>query len=69
MTDTGLEPRADAGTGTAGGVTGGGVGGDADEVWAIAERARSCDGVAGLFGCLFGAVATYLPAGGSWVSP
>jgi hypothetical protein len=61
MTDTGLEPRPGAGTGTAGGVTGGGVGGGADEVWAIAERARSCQGVAGLSGGQFGTVATYLP--------
>ncbi|MFF4625775.1 hypothetical protein [Nonomuraea jabiensis] len=57
MTDTGLEPRPGAGTGTAGGITGG----DADEVWAIAERARSCQGVAGLSGGQFGTVATYLP--------
>ncbi|SEN72340.1 hypothetical protein [Nonomuraea pusilla] len=57
MTDTGLEPTPGAGTGTAGGITGGG----ADEARAIAGRARSCQGVAGLSGGRFGTVATYLP--------
>jgi hypothetical protein len=31
------------------------------EVWAIAERVRSCRGVVGLSGGPFGTVATYLP--------
>ncbi|MFI7127955.1 hypothetical protein ACIBQ1_19815 [Nonomuraea sp. NPDC050153] len=35
--------------------------GPEDEARAIAERARSCAGVAGLSGGLFGTVATYLP--------
>ncbi|MEQ4719120.1 hypothetical protein [Nonomuraea sp. B19D2] len=53
MTETGPAPGADAGTGTASG--------GADEPRAIAERARSCQGVAGLSGGPFGTVATYLP--------
>ncbi|MEV1170057.1 hypothetical protein [Nonomuraea sp. NPDC049784] len=53
MTDTGQAPGAGAGTAAVGGGTG--------EASAIAERARSCQGVAGLSGGPFGTVATYLP--------
>ncbi|MEV5555786.1 hypothetical protein AB0L44_19190 [Nonomuraea wenchangensis] len=66
MTDTGPAPRSGAspGTGTrrAGSGADDGLGtGPEDEALAIAERARSCDGVAALSSGPFGTVATYLP--------
>ncbi|MEV4114179.1 hypothetical protein [Nonomuraea sp. NPDC049695] len=57
MTETGPAPAADVTMGAGTGAAGGG----ADEASVIAERARSCQGVAGLSGGPFGTVATYLP--------
>ncbi|MEZ7131860.1 hypothetical protein ACBR40_41555 [Nonomuraea sp. AD125B] len=60
MTDTGPAPKSGASPAGSGVDDGFGTGPE-DEAPAIAERVRSCDGVAGLSSGPFGTVATYLP--------